>query len=804
MSDARAARGRLALMGLALAVSGAALTTMLSTYVVLGRELARNYLSTNPASAQLVLDRSDEELARAVARLPGVADAEPSSAIWGRVALAKGGVRPALFFVIPHLGRSRINTVRLQSGDWPASDDQLVLERSALQVAQATLGDSLTLEFPDKHGARLKIVGTVHDPSLAPAWQEQVLYGYMTPAALAGVDPDAPLHILKVTVVPTMREAHAIETVAHGVAKRLAELGRTVREIRIPSPRMHPHQSQVMTLLAMLLGFSACGLLLGSVLGAAIVGGFIGSQARDIAVMKAIGARSAQIAVLYLVLVGGIALAAAVAAVPLGLLAASGWVSASAKLLNLDITNVRIPWFIATASAAVAISAPITAAALPVWVASRRTVRQAMSEWGVARESWAPGLSIRALVRVRMLSTAAALGLRNAFRRRARLMLGVVAFASAGAMFIASAELRIAWSDNVTASAATRRYDLEIRLQNAASTATVRHILETLPGVRAVESWPVADVAVDGGDHIAVSRTYPDEGHGRITIRAAPLETRLLSPQLLAGRWLRQSDDGAVVLNSAAQVALSGAKVGDSLDILVRHEPRHVHVVGIAREIMTPATLYTTADGFAGQDFPADSTNAVRVALVPGTAAHAAAVDAAAVDAAADAATDALESAGIAVRGIITEKLIRAAQSGHIRILISALGFVAAIMGLVGMLGHASMLSTGIIERIREFGILRIVGAGAGDIRRVVLSEAMVSGLLGAAAAIPLSLPVSQTMGRIVGRVSGQPLVLELAATPVLAWLAACVAASAFGGLYPSIRAARWSVRETLAGPSLT
>jgi putative ABC transport system permease protein len=281
----------------------------------------------------------------------------------------------------------------------------------------------------------------------------------------------------------------------------------------------------------------------------------------------------------------------------------------------------------------------------------------------------------------------------------------------------------------------------------------------------------------DAGDHIAVSHSYPDEGHGRITIRAVPAETRLLSAQLMAGRWLRQNDAAAVVLNSAAQVALPGVRVGDSLDILIRHEPRHVHVVGIAREIMTPAALYITAEGFAGRDFPAASTNAVRVALRPGTAA-----DAAAVDAAANAATDALESAGIAVRGIISEKLIRAAQSGHIRILISALGYVVAIMTLVGVLGHASMLSTGIIERTREFGILRIVGAGAGDIRRVVLSEAMISGLLGTAAALPLSLPISQTIGRIVGRVSRQPLELELAAGPVVAWLAVCVAASALGG----------------------
>jgi putative ABC transport system permease protein len=792
MRDARAARGRLVLLGLALAVSGAAVTTMLSTYVVLGRELARNYLSTNPASAQIVLDRSDEETARAVARYPGVADVEPSSAVWGRVALPQGGVRPALLFVIPHPGGARINTVRLQSGDWPVSDDQIVLERSAFGVAQASIGDSLALEFPGKRSARLEIVGAVHDPSLAPAWQEQVVYGYVTPAALAGVDPD--LHILKLTVVPAIRDARAIETVARGVAKRLTELGRTVREIRIPPPRTHPHQTQVMTLLAMLLGFSVCGLLLGSVLGAAIVAGFIAQQAHDIAVMKAIGARSVQIGALYLVLVGGIALAAAAAGIPLGILAASGWVSAIAKLLNLDVASVRVPWLIATASAAVAISAPLTAAGLPVWMAARRSVRQTIGEWGLARDSRAPGIAARALARVRMLSTTVALGLRNAFRRRARLILAVAAFASAGAMFIASAELRSAWSDNVAASAATRRYDLEIRLQNAESAARVRHIVDALPGVREVESWPVAEVALDEGDHIAVSHSYPDEGHGRITIRAVPSATRLLSLRLAAGRWLRQSDDDAVVLNNAAQIALHGAKVGDSLDILIRGEPRHVRVAGITREIMTPAALYTTAEVFAGRDFPAASTNSIRVALLPGTA----------VDAVAAAATAALESAGIAVRGTVSEKLIRAAQSGHIRILISALGFVAALMALVGVLGHASMLSTGVVERTREFAILRIVGAGAGDIRRVVLSEAMVSGLFGGAAAIPLSLPISQIIGGIVGRVSGQPLVLGLATAPVVTWVGICVAAAALGGLYPSIRAARCCVRATLAGFSLT
>src|SRR5262249_57054173 len=53
--DAQAARGRLALVVVALAASVAALATMAATSAVLMREVPRSYLGSNPASAQLEL-----------------------------------------------------------------------------------------------------------------------------------------------------------------------------------------------------------------------------------------------------------------------------------------------------------------------------------------------------------------------------------------------------------------------------------------------------------------------------------------------------------------------------------------------------------------------------------------------------------------------------------------------------------------------------------------------------------------------------------------------------------------------------
>ena len=790
LGDGKAAQGRLALMVAALAVSVAALTTMLSAYAVLKREVSRNYLGTNPAAAQLVVDKVDEAVAQSVRGQAGVADAEASSMVRARVVTGDGEVRPALLFVVPDLRNSRINSVRLTSGVWPASNDAIVLERTAVGVARAAVGQSLVVELARGTRQTLKIVGTVHDPSLAPAWQEQAVYGYITPAALTRLGGDTDLHILKLVVNRPGAITQEIAEIARGVAQWLRQSGHSVQEIRIPPPGMHPHQPQMMTLLVMLLVFSALGLLVGSVLGATIVGGLLATQIRDIAVMKAVGARTGQIAALYLALVGLVALLAVGIGTPLGLAAGRAWAGASAQLLNLEIDSYAVPAWVLMANALSSILIPLAAAVIPIARASRRTVREAISDAGISRDAVVAGRFERSLTTVSALGSVTTLGFRNAFRRRGRLLLTIALLTTAGGVFITSSNLRSAWYENIAASAAARHYDLEIEMQQPVPEQTVKRVLRSLAGVRQVESWPVSAVNVDPGDHIEISSVYPDEGHGRITLRAALPSTELMGIDLIAGRWLLPNDGDAVVINSTAQaIAFPHISVGETVDLLVRHQPRRLKIVGIVREVMTPGAVYATPQGFSGDDFPVGTTNAARVALV----------DRSQAEVIAKTATEALEREGVAVRAVITEKLIRAAQTGHIRILVYALGFIAATMALVGTLGLASMLSSSVTERTREFGVMRAIGARATDIRRIVLGEALVGGILGAAFAIPASLPLSAIVAKIVGRVSTQPLGLGLGLSPIVVWFVIATIASIGAALYPSFRASRLTVREALA-----
>jgi putative ABC transport system permease protein len=788
LGDVRTAPGRLWLAVAALALSGAALTAMLAAYVLLMRAVTQNYLGTNPASAQLLLDRVDATIVQKVGQRPDVAAAEATSTIRARVVLPDGTRRPLLLFVIPDFTSLRINTFRPTSGAWPPPDGSLLLERSAMSVAESRIGEPLVIESSDGSRHNLRVAGTVHDPALAPAWQEQVVYGYVTPETLRILAESPDLHLLKLIVRHHPDDARAIEATARSVAASLTRSGHVVREIRVPPPRMHPHQAQMEGLLSLLLLFSVLGLILGSVLAATVIGGLLAQQLREMAVMKAIGARSAQIMGLYLALVGAIGALAALIGIPVGLLAGRAWANATAHLLNLELGSEGVPAWLLLASACVMMLVCVAAAAVPVTIACRRTVQVAIRDFSGLTGPRARDAIERWVARIGFLRPGSILGIRNAFRRRGRLMLTASLLATAGAVFMASVELKAAWNANVATAAAARHYDLEIWLRDPAPESVLLRVLRSLPGVRAIESWPGITVTTDPGDHVEISHTYSDEGHGRISLRGAP-RTSLVDISLTEGRWLRSGDTDVAVLNSMAHsTAFQHVAIGDFIDILAAHQPQRLRVVGFVRELMTPSAIYTTPQSFGVQALPPGTTNAVRVALT----------DRSNAEAFIEPARRALEQQGVAVRSIASDTVIRKAQGGHVAVLVFALGFIALTMAAVGVLGLAAALSTSVTERIREYGVLRAIGASRADIRRAIVSEGLAVGLTGAALALPLSIPVSDIVGSIVGFISLQPLTMRLNPFAIFAWLALSLIGSAAASAYPSAQASRVTVREAL------
>lgn len=789
--DARLARGRLLMIIAALAVSIAAVVTMHSAYTVLAREVPRNYNGTNPASAQLEVDREiGPDILAQIARQPNIAAAELGATSTARVEVAPGKWLPMRIFVIPDFNKLRINTLGREAGSWPPLPGTLLIERSALTLSGSTVGQALTVEFQHTGRHRIMLSGVVHDPGLAPARQEQVLYGYATPETLARFGVKVPLDLLKIVVARGAADSAAIEQTARALALWLKGRGVQVHEVRIPPPMQHPHQSQMNTVLLMLLVFSLLVLLLGGVLTATIIGGLLSAQVRQIAIMKSVGASRLQLAGLYLALVGALAALALLIALPLGVASGRGLIATVAGLLNLRIESMALPWQLYALTILLGLAVPLLAALAPVLAATRITVQAAMQDRNVSRRtpgaSWWPrptkGFAAR--------DPALTLALRNLLRRRARFMLTLLLLSGAGAMFLTSMNLRAAWEQNVAQASADRKFDLELRLDAAEPAGRLMGLIGAVAAVRRVEPWSLAPAALAGTGKLSISRRYPDGGHGSFTLRAAPADTTLIARFMLAGRWLAPEDDGAAVLNPQAQsTVFPRAAVGSVITLNIDQHPRRFRVVGLVRDILAPGAVYVTPAAFAAATGAGDRVNAVRIALAPK----------AQVPAAAAAVKAALAQAGIGVKTTLTEKTFSAAQGAHIYILVWALGFIAAVMAVVGLLGLASSLGNSVIERTREFGVMRALGASSGAVVRSVLYEGVLTGCASVLVAIPVALLPSAVVGSMLASISSQELALHLSGQAVALWLAIVLLAALVVSYVPATRAAGLTIKQTLA-----
>lgn len=790
LRDARLARGRLLMIVLALAVSIAAVVTMLGTYTVLAREVPRNYNGTNPASAQLEMEGTvDAALLAQIARQPNIAAAELAATVMARVEVAPGKWLPMRIFVIPDFKRLRINTLSLEQGSWPTLPGTLLIERSALALSGGAVGQALTVQLRQSGRQRIKLSAVVHDPGLAPAWQEQVLYGYATPETLARYGEHAPLDQLKIVVAKGGADSGSIEGTARALSLWLAARGVQVHEVRIPPPMQHPHQSQMNTILLMLLIFSLFVLLLGGVLTATIIGGLLSQQVRQVAIMKSIGARPVQVAGMYLGLVGALACLALVIALPLGVAAGRGLTFAVAELLNLRIDSMALPWTLYAAAAGLGLAVPLLAALAPILAATRITVQAAMQDRHVARTkpgpAW-PGLLFRGFA---VGDPAFTLALRNLLRRRARFMLTVLLLSGAGAMFLTSMNLRAAWEQNVAQAAADRRFDLEMRLEESVPADRVMALIGAVAAVRKVEAWSIARAGLAGDGGLNISHSYPDGGHGSFSLRAAPPDTTLVARAMSAGRWLRPGDIGAAVINSQALATVfPGATVGSTITLKIEQRARSYTVIGVVRDILAPGAVYMTPAAFADATGSADRINAVRIALADKARA--------ASDAAAIAAS--LSGGGVGVKATLTEKSFAAAQAAHISILVWALGFIAAIMALVGLLGLASSLGTSVIERTGEFGVMRALGASSGAVARSVMYEAMLNGLASSLVAVLAAAVPSAVVAAMLASISSQELSLHLSPSAALIWLVGVLVAALAVSYFPAMRASGLTIKETL------
>jgi putative ABC transport system permease protein len=394
----------------------------------------------------------------------------------------------------------------------------------------------------------------------------------------------------------------------------------------------------------------------------------------------------------------------------------------SRRLGPSECWGISVP--VLVISFAIGLIGSAAAAAPALLRAARISVREGLETSGGLSS---PGRSDRLLRRV-TLPHNARLGIRNITRRRARSAGTIIQVGLAIGVSIGFLTLGVTIATVTGDVWDTMSWDmLVIQRGPDALDDDAGHVIDELDGVDVAHPTLYNFLEVDGA---------------QLESWGIPPETTMFEPDILSGRWLQDSDSGQpVAVLGRAVAATSGTRVGDTLTVGTARGETELEIVGIDSRLMNNGTtIYLPLDTFQSLLARSD-TNTYWVRSTSQSEAD--------IDRLAASAEDALAGAGYPISTEI-HYVERAANLASNRVLVNVLTVMGIPIVAIGMIGLVNLMTMNVIDRTREIGILRSIGARAKDIRRIFRTEALTVITLGWVLAVPLGWLIGRTLVWII------------------------------------------------------
>ncbi len=139
-------------------------------------------------------------------------------------------------------------------------------------------------------------------------------------------------------------------------------------------------------------------------------------------------------------------------------------------------------------------------------------------------------------------------------------------------------------------------------------------------------------------------------------------------------------------------------------------------------------------------------------------------------------------------------------QKAQTDVLVYFMLVMASLIAIVGGLGLMGTMSINVLERTREIGVMRAIGASNGDIQAIVIVEGMVIGIISWAISILVSIPITNVLCYGVGvAILTAPMPAVYGASGIIAWLIFTIVLGTLASALPARRASKLTVRDTLA-----
>jgi putative ABC transport system permease protein len=733
--------------------------------------LADLTLQTKP----LVVTPGQLEALRA---LPNVTGVQALSVVQTRVWVGERRQK-AIVVGVPDYARQQVDRVTITSGTPPGAGTVLTdVQNADGGRYDGSVGDTVRVVGVRDRVHRFRVSGVGRNlewSQLGVNGDFVVLYATPETGALVAGDPGYSLLAFRLANTSTAAANATVDQVrrylrAETTFTRFSDLP-TIRE-----PGSYPGKDLFEQLATLMNVFTVLALLAAAVLVANTMGTLIGEQRREIGMMKAIGGTRRQIRRAYLrtaVLLGAIG---SVLGVALGIVIANLIVG----FFGSTFFAIEPSWSLSTPVVVVSLTLGIVGPPLTALPAIRRGTRMPVRE---ALEEVPPlegGVRTldRQLRRLTFLPRTAQIGVRSLTRRTRRTVATVVQIALAVGTLVGVLALMNSVTSTTEAAWNQLHYDLDLNtVVGKQLDAQADRVIRTTPGVEVAQPVLMNAVKAEGKDAFAWG------------LPPRPMFDRKVEQ----GRWFTSAEEaaGARVTVIAKNIARAiGAGVGDTVAIRTASGQAQLRVVGMTGTQMQNGLLLLAP--LSTLRSVLDSPNTVNAYWV-----RTHSPDHGLIDRTTTALEDRLAAAGYSI-GTNIRYVDQARNVDTNRQISMAIGILGFLIVAISMVGLVNAITMNVLERTREIGVLRCIGARARDIRRIFAAEGIAVSLAGWLLGIPVGYAFARLLNLLLLKVVKIEFAFTFPPLNVLIALAGTVVLALLIMRLPLRRAVRFKPGEAL------
>ncbi|HLO13804.1 MAG TPA: FtsX-like permease family protein [Anaerolineales bacterium] len=792
-------KGRTLLVVLSIAVGVFSIGVIAGAYQIISNDMSVSYSANKPANIELRMRDFDEDVLTMIQNQRGVENAEGRRVFNMRVRVPGTEKWTTLDMVaFDDFKKNAIDLLTPIEGQILPKKREVLLEQDALQHIDTGVGKLLEFQLPDGSTKTLPVAGIVQDTAAGAGDFLASPYGYITTDTLEYLGQPRLFNRALVIVSQGGDDILYIRDMGAKLKDKVEKNGGTVIRLRFSKTHEHPLADTVNAILGILLALGILIVFLSSSLIANTLNALLNQHLRYIGVIKLVGGQRRQVFFMYLALIMAFGILALIIAIPLGGQGAYGLALFIANKLNFNLLGYRIVPIALIVQIVVGLLVPVIAGLVPVINGSRITVLRALSggfaedvnhaKEGEKRLPWFDWMQVKA---TRMLAKRGVhiprpfvISLRNTFRRKNRLILTLFTLTMGGAIFIAVFNVRVTLHDYIGQIGKYFVADVSLDFDRPYRLEEIQQKVMTIDGIQHVEGWQFVS-----GELLDQKKQVLEN----VNMFGPPADSQLIDPLLVSGRWIRADDVRKLAISEGALKYFPGLKPGDRINLKIDDKEEIWEVVGIFKFVEREGVL-----AYAPYEYVSKVNHLVNRAysfrLV--TDRH----DRPYQDAKAEELDKYFRDQGFKVRVAEAGRASLDTAVESLDTLVVFLLIMAILTAIVGSMGLTGTMGMNVLERTREIGIMRAIGADDRAVMRTVIAEGVFIGTISFGLAVILSIPFTYLLSTIVSLAVFQtPITVVFTYTGYAIWLGLVLVLSAIASILPARNAARLTIREVLA-----